>query len=62
MPRISALEFERLPLRVHAFLAGVPLHDIWAVDLPRIHQASRLMSFCEQECGLTDSRWSCARS
>src|SRR5215469_6392504 len=36
MPRISALEFERLPLRVHAFLAGVPLHDVWAVDLPRI--------------------------
>jgi hypothetical protein len=30
MPRISALEFERLPLRVHAFLAGVPLHDVWA--------------------------------
>ena len=35
MPQISALEFERLPLRVHAFLAGVPLHDVWAVDLPR---------------------------
>jgi hypothetical protein len=24
-----------VPLRVHAFLAGVPLHDVWAVDLPR---------------------------
>lgn len=35
MPQISAREFERLPLRVHAFLAGVPLHDAWAVDLPR---------------------------
>jgi uncharacterized protein DUF2867 len=23
-----------VPLRVHAFLAGVPLHDVWAVDLP----------------------------
>ena len=34
MPQISALEFERLPLRVHAFLAGVPLHDVWAIDLP----------------------------
>jgi hypothetical protein len=34
MPRVSAQEFERLPLRVHAFLAGVPLHDVWAVDLP----------------------------
>jgi hypothetical protein len=35
MPQISTQEFERLPLRVHAFLAGVPLHDVWAVDLPR---------------------------
>ena len=33
--RISTQEFEQLPLRVHAFLAGVPLHDVWAVDLPR---------------------------
>jgi hypothetical protein len=35
MPQVSTQEFERLPLRVHTFLAGVPLHDIWAVDLPR---------------------------
>jgi hypothetical protein len=35
VPQISEKEFERLPLRVHAFLAGVPLHDAWAVDLPR---------------------------
>src|SRR5262245_10197 len=35
MPRIARSEFERLPLRVHAFLAGVPLHDVWAIDLPR---------------------------
>jgi hypothetical protein len=35
MPQISTHEFERLPLRVHDFLAGVPLHDVWAVDLPR---------------------------
>jgi hypothetical protein len=34
MPQVSAREFELLPLRVHAFLAGVPLHDAWAVDLP----------------------------
>ena len=34
MPRISTQEFERLPLRVHDFLAGVPLHDVWATDLP----------------------------
>jgi hypothetical protein len=35
MPKISTQEFERIPLRVHEFLAGVPLHDVWAVDLPR---------------------------
>jgi hypothetical protein len=35
MPQISTQEFERLPLRVHTFLAGVPLHDVWAIDLPR---------------------------
>ena len=35
MPQVSAREFEHLPLRVHTFLAGVPLHDVWAVDLPR---------------------------
>src|SRR5271166_6320472 len=35
MPQISRQEFEGLPLRVHEFLAGVPLHDVWAVDLPR---------------------------
>jgi hypothetical protein len=34
MPQISDREFERLPLRVHRFLAGVPLHGVWAVDLP----------------------------
>jgi hypothetical protein len=35
MLQVSTQEFERLPLRVHSFLAGVPLHDVWAVDLPR---------------------------
>ncbi len=35
MPQISTQEFERLPLRVHTFLAGVPLHDVWSVELPR---------------------------
>jgi Protein of unknown function (DUF2867) len=34
VPQISKREFERLPLRAHKFLAGVPLHDAWAVDLP----------------------------
>jgi hypothetical protein len=35
MPRVSTQEFEQLPLRVHAFLADVPLHDVWFIDLPR---------------------------
>jgi hypothetical protein len=35
MPQVSTHEFERLPLRVHTFLAGVPLHDVWSIDLPR---------------------------
>lgn len=35
MPQIPQREFEALPLRVHAFLADIPLHDVWAVDLPR---------------------------
>jgi hypothetical protein len=34
MPKISPTEFYAVPLRVHAFLADVPLHDVWAVDLP----------------------------
>ena len=34
MPQISPAEFHALPLRVHTFLADIPLHDVWAVDLP----------------------------
>ena len=49
MPQISTQEFERLPLRVHGFLAGVPLHDVWAVDLPRTRCASRSRSSCGHE-------------
>jgi hypothetical protein len=33
MPQVGEQEFKRLPLRVHEFLADVPLHDVWAVDL-----------------------------
>jgi hypothetical protein len=43
--RISTQEFERLPLRVHDFLAGVPLHDVWAVDLPRTRSGITLDEF-----------------
>ncbi|HEU4939565.1 MAG TPA: DUF2867 domain-containing protein [Vicinamibacterales bacterium] len=45
MPQMSAQEFERVPLRVHEFLAGVPLHDVWAVDLPRVRPGITLDEF-----------------
>src|SRR5580700_5232712 len=45
MPQISTQEFERLPLRVHTFLAGVPLHDVWALDLPRTRSGITLDEF-----------------
>jgi hypothetical protein len=45
MPQIPTQEFERLPLRVHHFLAGVPLHDVWAVDLPRTRSGITLDEF-----------------
>ena len=34
MIRVPPAEFARLPLRVHALLADVPLRDVSAVDLP----------------------------
>ena len=45
MPQVSIQEFERLPLRVHTFLAGVPLHDVWFVDLPRWRAGVTLNDF-----------------
>lgn len=32
--RASPIEWNRLDLHVHPVLAGVPLHDVWSVDLP----------------------------
>src|ERR1700731_969226 len=57
MPQISTQEFERLPLRVHDFLAGVPLHDVWAIDLPRTHSGVTLDEFLRTAsvCLLTPS-------
>src|SRR6516225_9841448 len=54
-PQFSAREFERLPLRVHTFLAGVPLHDVWAVDLP-LTTGPRLLGLLPRilETGATD--------
>jgi hypothetical protein len=45
MPQISPTEFYALPLRVHTFLAGVPLHDVWAVDLPKRRDGVTLTEF-----------------
>src|SRR5262247_1169992 len=45
MPRIPTQEFEGLQLRVHDFLAGVPLHDVWAIDLPRVRSGITLDDF-----------------
>jgi len=50
VPQVSAQEFERLPLRVHAFLAGVPLHDVWAVNLPRWRAGVTLDEFLRAAC------------
>jgi Protein of unknown function (DUF2867) len=45
MSQIPARELERLPLRVHSFLAGVPLHDVWAIDLPHTRPGITLDEF-----------------
>jgi hypothetical protein len=45
VPQISPKEFCALPLRVHAFLVDVPLHDVWAVDLPRLREGITLDEF-----------------
>src|SRR5215472_6682151 len=45
MPQIATQEFKRLPLRVHDFLGDVPLHDVWAVDLPRVRSGITLDEF-----------------
>ena len=57
MPQISTQEFEKLPLRVHDFLAGVPLHDAWAVDLPLARSGITLDEFLRAAgaCLLTPS-------
>ena len=56
MPQVSAQEFERLPLRVHTFLEGVPLHDAWAVDLPHVRSGITLAAFLAATNGQTFAR------
>jgi hypothetical protein len=45
MPRISPPEFFAQPLRAHSFLAGIALHDVWAVELPAVHEGVTLQKF-----------------
>jgi len=52
MSQISTQEFERLPLRVHDFLVGVPLHDVWAIDLARTRSGITLDEFLRAAGGL----------
>jgi Protein of unknown function (DUF2867) len=62
MPQIPAQEFERLPLRVHSFLAGVPLHDIWSVDLPRWRAGVTLDEFLRTTNNCTVDMCGCSKS
>jgi hypothetical protein len=50
MSQVSAEEFELLPFRVHTFLAGVPLHDVWAVDLKWTRPGVTLDDFLQARC------------
>jgi hypothetical protein len=45
MPRVSRQEFEQLPLRVHTLLTGIPLYDVWAIDLAHWHPGIPLDQF-----------------
>jgi hypothetical protein len=53
--RISPEEFRQKPLRVHTFLADVPLHDLWMIHLPgggegrTLEDFQRLLAFGDLE-------------
>jgi len=51
MPQVLSEEFKRLPLRVYTFLAEVPLHDVWAVDLSRWRARVTLQGFLRTGTG-----------
>src|SRR5947207_5802984 len=62
MPRVSTQEFERLPLRVHTFLAGVPLHEAWFIDLPRWRAGVMLDEFLRTAGGCKLDPCGCSKS
>jgi hypothetical protein len=62
MPQVSTQEFERLPLRVHSFMAGVPLHDVWAIDLPRWRGGVTLADYLRTGSNSTLDTCGCSKS
>ena len=51
MKPIPPQEYLAQPLRVHSFLSGVPLHDVWAVDLPCAQKGITLQEFFRRTSG-----------
>ena len=51
MSQVSTQEFQRLPLRVHRFLAGVPLHEAVAMASTNPARALGLTSKGKLEAG-----------
>jgi Protein of unknown function (DUF2867) len=51
MPQVLTEEFKRLPLRVYTFLADVPLHDVYVVDLSRWRARVTLQGFLRTGTG-----------
>lgn len=51
MPQVTGREFKQVPLRVHDFLFDVPLHDVWAIDLPRTRSGITLDEFLRTSGG-----------
>jgi Protein of unknown function (DUF2867) len=62
MRQISTHEFERLPLRVHDFLAGVTLHDVWVIDLPRTRSGITLDEFLGTASARSQAGCDCCES
>lgn len=62
MRKVSTQEFERLPLRVQTFLADVPLHDVWSVDLPRWRAGVTLDEFLRTANNCTLDTCGCSNS
>jgi hypothetical protein len=53
VPRIATGEFEQIALRVHDVMRGVPIHDVWAVDLPALRTGVTLEAFRRAAGGRT---------